>query len=130
MRAYDIENKHWVVDDMCIPLNIEEELYILKKNIFGKKKLVSVPSDKYVIHNDINLCDKDGDLIFEGDYLRCEVAEDKVVVGLVVFASDLSSYVVLCEEPDEFYTLGYEVSDYIKIVGNVFDGYEEMSKDG
>lgn len=130
MRAYDIENNHWVTEDVYIPLNIKEELYTLKKNIFGKKKLVSVASDKYVIHNDINLCDKDGDLIFEGDYLQCEVAEDKIVIGLVIYASDLSSYVVLCEEHNEFYTLGYEVSDYVKIIGNVFDGYEEMNENG
>ena len=79
--------------------------------------------DRYICHKDIELYDKENVLVYEGDYLEAKVSEDKTVVGLVAYAHELSSYVILCVDSDEFYTLGSEVTEYIKKVGNVFDGY-------
>lgn len=129
MRVYDIENKHWVVDDMYIPLNSNNELYILKKNIFKKKKLTSVDADKYVIHRDINLYDKNNKLIHEGDIVKAKVSNNRAIVGVVVYAYELASYVLLCDKTSEYFNLSFDYCQYIQVIGNVFDGYKELEQD-
>lgn len=124
MRIYDTKNKHWATDDFYISLK-HNELYVLKKGIFGKEQLAPVPKDRYVVHNNINLYDKNNKLIFEGDYVKAHVSEHKVVIGLVAFIYEISSYVILSENTDEFFALSTDVCKHIQIIGNVFDGYEE-----
>lgn len=124
-RAYDIENKCWVKDDIYLSPSPNNDLYILKRGVIGKKKLILASSDKYIIHNEIGLYDKNNELVFEGDYVKAMVGEDREVVGLVVFAHELSSYVILCVDSEEYFTLGTEVSKYIEVVGNIFDSRKE-----
>ena len=122
-RVYDTHKKEWVKDK--IYMSPDGDLYILKTSIFSGAKLELLPDDdRYICHKDIELYDKENKLIFEGDYLEAEISEDETVIGLVTYASELSGYVILCVNSDTFYTLGSEVSERIKIVGNVFDGYE------
>ena len=121
-RVYDTHKKEWVKDK--IYMSPDGDLYILKTSIFSGAKLELLPDDdRYICHKDIELYDKENVLVYEGDYLEAKVSEDKTVVGLVAYAHELSSYVILCVDSDEFYTLGSEVTEYIKKVGNVFDGY-------
>lgn len=123
-RVYNTEEKKWVKNN--IYLSPDGELFLIKKSVFGTVKVpLALSADKYVYHRDINLYDKDGELVYEGDYIRASVAEDKEVIGVVAFAIELSAYVILCVDSDEFYTLGSETTEFIKIVGNVFDGYEK-----
>ncbi len=123
-RVYDNEQKRWVRDN--IYLNPDGDLFKIKKSIFGMVKVpLALSQDRYVYHKAIDLWDKNQKRVHEGDYIMAQVSEDKSVVGLVAFAVELSSYVILCVESDEFFTLGSETTDYIEIIGNVFDGYEK-----
>lgn len=123
-RVYDIEEKIWLKDNIF--LNPNGELFFIKRSAFGWTKLpLALSGDRYVYHRNIGLQDKNEKEIYEGDYIRAHVAEDKDVIGVVAFVQDLSAYVILCEENNEFYTLGTEVCEFIEVVGNVFDGYNE-----
>ena len=125
-RVYDNERKVWLKDN--IYLNPDGELFRIKKLIFGIiKTLIALSFDRYIYHKSIDLYDKDGILVYEGDYILANVAEDKEVIGLVCYAHELSSYVILCTNTDEFYNLGSEITEYIKVIGNVFDGYKEVN---
>ena len=119
-RVYNNEQKEWVKE--YVYLNQTDELFLIKRGLFGAVK-IPLDSDKYIYHRDINLYDKNNVLVYEGDYILANISEDKKVVGLVAYAHELSSYVILCVDSDDFYTLGSEVTEYIEVVGNVFDGY-------
>lgn len=127
-RVYNIEKKKWVKDNIFLAQN--EDIYILKKSFFGRNKLVPVSDENYVIHRDIELYDKNDALVYEGDYIKAQVAEDKIVTGLVTHAYELSSYIILCLGSGEYYNLGSEVCEYIEVIGNVFDGYDEGLENG
>ena len=122
-RVYNAEKKQWVKDD--IYLNPNGELFLIKQSLFGWIKVPMVLDDKYVYHRDIDLYDKNQNLVFEGDYIRARIAEDKEEIGLVSYAHELSAYVILCVDSDTFYTLGSETTEFIEVIGNVFDGYKE-----
>ena len=122
-RVYDIERNQWIKDNVY--LNPDGDLFLIKKSIFGRtKKPVLLDSDRYVWHQDIELYDKENNPIFVGDYIKAEVSEDRSVIGLVCFAQELSAYIILCDDTNEFFTLGSEVCQLITKIGNVFDGYE------
>ena len=128
-RVYDTERKEWIKENVY--LNSNGELFLIKQSLFGIIKVpLALSQDRYTYHRDINLYDKNEVLVFEGDYIKAQVAEDKSVTGLVAYAHELSAYVILCIDLDEFYTLGSNVSSEIEIIGNVFDGYKEGKKDG
>lgn len=119
-RIYDTEQHEWVHDK--IYMNPEGELFKIRQGLFGMSKIPLDP-ERYVCHESINLADRNGVEIFEGDYLRAAIDDTKVVVGLVAFAHELSAYIILCVDSDEFFTLGSEFTELIKVIGNVFDGY-------
>lgn len=123
-RVYDNEQKKWLKDN--IYLTPDGELFLIKQGLFGTIKTpLALNAERYVFHKDINLYDKDGVLVFEGDYIKATVDTDKEEIGLVAYAHELSAYVILCVSNDTFYTLGSEVSSEIKVIGNVFDGYKK-----
>lgn len=122
-RVYDIERNQWIKDNVY--LNPDGDLFLIKKSIFGRtKKPILLEPDRYIYHNDIELYDKDNNLVYIGDYIKAQVKEDRSVIGLVSYAHDLSAYVILCDDTNEFFTLGSNVCELIEIIGNVFDGYE------
>lgn len=121
-RVYDTEKKEWLKDN--IYMSPDECLFKIKQGLLGMTK-IPLDAERYIYHKDIGLYDKNSKLVFEGDYIYASVAEDKKVVGIVAYAYELSSYVILCVDSDEFYTLGSSVSVEIEIIGNVFDGYEK-----
>ena len=123
-RVYDNDKKVWLKDNIYLSPN--NELFKIKKSVLGMvKTLLILSQDRYIYHQDIMLNDKNDTLVYEGDYILAKVAEDKEVVGLVAYAHELSSYVILCVDSDEFYTLGSNVSSEIEVIGNVFDGYKK-----
>jgi hypothetical protein len=117
-RVYDKKRKKFVTDNIF--LTPDGELVESKKSLFGNK-LTFVDQNRFVYQKYIELEDKNNCPIFMGDYVKAQVAEDREVVGLVTFASELSSYVILCFDSEEYFTLGSEVASYIEVVGNVFD---------
>ncbi len=117
-RVYDKKKRRFVQDNIF--LTPDGELVESKKSLFGDK-LSFVQQDRYVYQRSIDLYDKENKLIYVGDYLNAEVADDKVVSGLVTYAEELASYVILCFDADEYYVLSSQVCDRIKIIGNVFD---------
>lgn len=123
-RVYNTEKKQWVKDN--IYLNVDGELFLIKKSVLGMVRVpLALSADKYIYHKNIGLADKENREIFEGDYIRAQVSEDKSVIGLVAFAVELSAWVILCVDSNEFYTLGSETTEFIEVIGNVFDGYEK-----
>ena len=128
-RVYDNKEKKWIKDNVY--LSPDGELYKIKQGVLGLTKLpLALDGERYIYHYAIDLYDKHNKQVCEGDYILAQVTEDKSVVGLVAFAHELSSYVILCVDSDEFYTLGSETTEFIEIIGNVFDGYKEEKKDG
>ena len=129
-RVYDTVDRHWIKKDIYMSQN--GELYILNNNkfVFNNSKLIPLSNDdRYICHRDIELYDKENVLVFEGDYIKAKVSEDNEEIGIVAYAHELSSYVILCVNNDVFYTLGSDVSSEIKVIGNVFDGYEDNNDD-
>ena len=117
LRVYDKYEKCWVDNALLAP---NGDIYILKKSLFGKKlKLTS--SERYVYHRDTNLWDKDNNLIYEGDMVEATVSEDTTVTGMVAYAREFAGYVILCSDCEKWYSLGSEVCQYVKVIGNVFD---------
>lgn len=121
-RVFDTEKNQWIRDN--IYLNPDGDLFLIKKSIFGRtKKPILLESDRYVYHNDIELYDKDNNLVYIGDYIKAQIEENRSVIGLVTYAHEMSAYIILCDD-NKFYTLGSNVCELIEIIGNVFDGYE------
>ena len=116
-RVYDKKKKKFVQDNIF--LTPDGELVESKKSLFGNK-LTFVDQNRFVYQKYIELNDKNDTPIYIGDYLEAQVAEDKVITGLVTFAAELSSYIILCFDSEEYFTLGESVCEYIKVIGNVF----------
>ena len=128
-RVRDTFKGCWIKDNVY--LNSNGDLFVIKQSLFGMVKVpLALSPVRYIYHRDIGLIDKNNNEIFEGDYIKAQVDEDKFVTGLVAFAVELSAWVILCDDTDEFYTLGSETCEFIEVVGNVFDGYKEEKKDG
>ena len=117
-RVYDKKRKKFVQND--IYLTPDGELIESKKGLFGNR-LTFVQEDRYVFQKSIELADKNKKDIYIGDHIKAQVSENKTVTGIVTFAPELSSYIILCFDTDEYFTLGTQVCDLIEIVGNVFD---------
>ena len=127
-RVYDNVKERWIEKDIYLSPN--GELFKLKHSVFGLIKLpLALSPERYTYHRCIYIQDKNNKEVYEGDYIKANVAEDKTVIGVVVYAEELSSYIILCEDNSKFYTLGKDVCEYIEIIGNVFDGYKEKTDD-
>ena len=122
-RVYDNETNRW--EKYNIYLSPDGELFRIKRAMFDWVRVpLALDAERYTYHQSIDLLDKNQKQVFEGDYIRARVAEDKEEIGLVAFAHELSAYVILCVDSDTFYTLGSNVSEDIEVIGNVFDGYK------
>lgn len=117
-RVYDKQEKTWVTDNIF--LSPEDELYEIKESFLGLTKTkIPLDSERYVYQKDIGLFDKHNTLIYEGDFIQAHVKDDKVINGVVVFAPELSAYILLCDETSEYFVLGTDICEYIEIIGNI-----------
>lgn len=128
-RVYSLEEKKWLVEGVYMSPFPHTDLYRVEKNIFGKEKLHIIDEADYVCHRFIDLYDKNSEMVFEGDIIEAQVANDITVTGIVTYAKEYSSYVILCFNPDEFYVLGDSICQQIEVVGNVFDNPELIPED-
>lgn len=126
-RVYDKKKKRWVKDD--IYLTPDGELLQSTKSLFGNK-LTFVSQDRYVYQKAIELNDKNNVPIYIGDYLEAKVSENKTISGMVTFANELSAYIILSFDTDEYFTLGTEVCEFIEVIGNVFDDFKNGKDNG
>lgn len=126
-RVYDKKKKKFITDNIF--LTPDGELVESKKSLWGNK-MTFVDGNRFVYQRYIGLEDKNGIPIYIGDNLEAQVVEDRVVRGMVTFAEELSSYIILCFDPDEYFTLGTDIVKYISVVGNVFDNEKKGKKDG
>ena len=117
-RVYDKKKKKFVTDNIF--LTPDGELVESKKSLWGKK-MTFVDGNRFVFQKYIELNDKNNTPIYMGDYVEAQVSEDKTITGLVTFSTELSSYVILCFDTGEYFTLGESVREYIQVIGNVFD---------
>lgn len=129
-RVYDTKKKQWIHDNVY--MNSNGDLFKIKQSLFGMVRVpLALDSERYIVHESIGLLDKNNKAVYVGDYIRANVGkteesnEDKIEIGLVAYAHELSAYVILCVNSDTFYTLGSQVCEYIEIIGNTFDGYKE-----
>lgn len=125
-RVYDKKKKRWVNDNIF--LTPDGELVESKKALFGDK-LTFVDENRFIYQKHIGLADKNGTQIYIGDHLEAKVSEDRTVRGIVIFAEELSSYIILCFDSDEFFTLGTEICEYIEVIGNVFEETKKSKRD-
>lgn len=126
-RVYDKKKRKFVTDN--IYLTPDGELVESKKSLWGNK-MTFVDQNRYVYQRYIGLEDKNNISIYIGDTLEAQVAEDRIIKGIVTFAPELSAYIILCFESEEYFTLGESVCDLITVVGNVFDDEKKGKKDG
>lgn len=123
-RVYDKKKKKFIIDEVYLKPN--GELLKSDKSFLGWTKPTFVSENRYVYQKSTGLFDMNNTEVFIGDYLRVKVADDREVIGLVSFADELSSYIILCFETDEYFTLGQSISRFIKVIGNVFNEPKEM----
>ena len=121
-RVYDKRRKKFITEDVLV--NQNGELYQVGQKLLGNK-MTLLHQDRYVFQQAINLFDKNDTPIYMGDYVKARVSEDREISGLVTFAQELSSYVILCFDSDEYFTLGTGVSEFIEVDGNVFDDLKQ-----
>ncbi len=126
-RVYDKKKKRFVTDN--IYLTPDGELVESKKSVWGSK-MTFVDGNRFVYQRYIGLEDRNNSPIFIGDVLEARVADDEIVTGIVSFAQELSSYVIFCDCNEKWYTLGTEICDRIRVVGNIFDDEKKGKKDG
>lgn len=117
-RVFDKKRKRFVSEDVLMDTN--GDLYKVGKTLFADK-LTLLHKNRYVFQKSIDLYDKNNNLIFVGDCLEAQVDENKIVRGIVTYAPELSSYIILVDDTSEYFLLGQSVSGLIKIIGNVFD---------
>lgn len=126
-RVYDKKKHKFVTDNIF--LTPDGELVESKKSLWGNK-MTFVDGNRFVYQRYIGLEDKNNISIYIGDTLEAQVAEDRTIKGMVTFAPELSAYIILCFESEEYFTLGESVCDLITVVGNVFDDEKKGKKDG
>ena len=117
-RVYDKKKRKFVTNNVF--LTPDGELVEPKKSLFGNR-MTFVDQNRFVYQKSTELRDKDDKEIFVGDYLSAEVSDDRVVEGIVTFAEELGSFVILCFDIDEYFVLSQSVCDHIQIISNVFD---------
>lgn len=117
-RVYDKKKRRFVTDNVY--LTPDGELVESKKSLFGNK-MTFIDQNRFVYQRYIGLSDLDNNPIYIGDILEARVADDEIVTGIVSFAEELSSYVIFCDCNEKWYTLGTEICDRIRVIGNVFD---------
>ena len=128
-RVYDTQKKRWLKYDIYLMPN--GDLYKLEKPIFRKRNtLKQLSNERYIVHRDIGLTDKNDVLIYQGDIVKANINEDEYINAEVAYVEHIASYVILDFKEGRYYSLGTEECSHLEVIGNVFDtpellGFEE-----
>lgn len=114
-RMWDHEKERWVKDFYIIPSG---EAFVLKKKLFGSK-LVPMTEDKYTLHKNIEVFDRNGKSIYEGDIVVN--TDDCDIKGVVAYSSNHAAYYIFDEKRGLYYGITDAVRDKMEIVGNCFE---------
>lgn len=115
-RVYDNKEKKWLREGFFISPN--GDMYMSDKRIFGNlHKLLLISKRRFTIQNEIEMNDKNGKLIFEGDI--CKIT-NRNIVGVIVYVPEHASYYLLDDKHMKYYPL-YEklISEHVEVIGNV-----------
>lgn len=118
-RVYDTKHKEWIYKNIF--MSQDGELFMFKKILFVFNKLCLLPQSRYVSQDFTGLHDKNNKPVYIGDYVEAQITEDKKIIGVITFANETSGYIILGINENKFYTLGEYVSEYINVIGNVFE---------
>ena len=119
-RVYDKRKKRWRSNNVYLAPN--ENLYRVESSLFGKKdKLILLDEDRFIVHRDTGLTDKNSVIIFEGDIVKAEVEDNAFIIAEVVYLHNIASYAIMSFKMETWYNLGTQVSERIEVIGNVFD---------
>ena len=118
-RVYDAKNKEWIYKNIYV--SQDDELFMCKKILFVFNKMILLPQSRYVKQDFIGLFDKNKNPIYVGDYVEAQITKDKKIIGIITFANETSGYIILGVSENKFYNLGNHVSEFINVIGNVFE---------
>lgn len=121
-RIFDNKEKVWVREGIYLSPN--NDLSTSKRALFGTEKLSLVSEQRYILHRDIGLRDKNNIAIFEGDICKVESIN---VTGVVVYAYDHASYYLLDYANSKYYTLGIEQCKMVEVIGNIIENKDLLN---
>ena len=127
-RIFDKIENEWM-DNEDVALTPDGDIVLIRTGFFGKITLeYSQEDSRYIVHKDVELFDKEDELIYEGDF--CESDDGRV--GLIYYSTERAAYVFLDVVNQEYLELSDAIcSHWLTVVGNVFDTpeYGSSNKD-
>ena len=121
-RVFDIKNK--VQINNVAVTDPRGDIFIAKQGLFNRFKLQLLSDRKYVVHRCVEIQDKHGKDVYEGDIC---VAKDGAFTGVVTYVPEHASFYLLCDRDSTFYPLGFEYQKLLEIIGNVIENPEMVT---
>lgn len=122
-RVRDTQNDKWVTTEDVF-VNPIGDVFSVKRKGFFKKREELVFESHYIPHKDTSIRDKNDIMIYEGDFVRAVSESDDnedVMIGLVAYAPEKASYLLLVWSESQAYHIGDGISESLEVVGNIFD---------
>lgn len=95
--------------------------------VFGWRKLTDLEEGRYIVHECIGVCDKEGTPIYEGDICKLESPSGDLAYCTVAYEQNHAAYLLFDEEHEVYYHFDEYIVKDMTVVGNVFDK-PEMSE--
>lgn len=116
-KVYDCKSKQWINNTM---LSGNDDLYEIRKSIFGLYKYKLLPNSKYKLFRCTEIFDKKGKAIYEGDILKLH-ADKGEVICVVSYSPETAAYVALDMSNKRYHYLSEERCRSAEILGNMLE---------